>query len=112
MKRFVVFAILLFYSTVNAQMQLPIQTKSLGIGANIGGNLFFGDSRVLNSKIGLNSGIYGIYQVSPRLDLKLQIGYGKFGIYRNIQIQLWTIWSHISFSEQIFKGSKQPQQRI
>ena len=37
------------------------QEKSLGVGGNLGANALFGDTRVINSKGGINTGIYGLF---------------------------------------------------
>ena len=62
------------------------QEKIWGIGGNTGGNLLFGETRVTDSKVGLNTGLYGIYQLSPKISFKLQLSYGKFGIFKTDQI--------------------------
>ena len=65
MKRIVSIAVIItvFSFAANAQ------EKSLGVGGNIGANALFGDSRVLDSQGGINTGVYGLYQFSPRVNL-------------------------------------------
>ena len=71
------------------------QEKILGMGGNIGGNIFFGDSRIYDSKIGFNSGIYGILHFSPKIDIKLQAGFGQFGVYKTDRISKEMITSFV-----------------
>ena len=79
--KFVAFALSLIlfflFSLANAQV------KSFGMGGNLGANMLFGDSRVVNSRININYGVYGLYRTASRLSYKFQIGYGKFGYYRS-----------------------------
>ncbi len=82
MKRVIFLVLLITCLAVTANAQ----KKILGMGGNIGGNVFFGDSRIFDSKIGINSGIYGLLHFSPKFDLKLQVGFGKFGVFRTDQI--------------------------
>ena len=58
---------------------LSAQIKLSGIGGNLGTNLFFGDSRVLESTISPNIGVFGIVKFSDFLSFKLQTGFGMLG---------------------------------
>ncbi len=54
------------------------QTIRSGIGGNVGNNILFGESRIADSKLSPNLGIYGIYKISNKLSAKFQIGFGQF----------------------------------
>jgi hypothetical protein len=56
------------------------QEKSKGIGGGVGTNFLVGDSPIGDSQISPNFGLYGIYGLSRKLDLKLQVGIGQFGV--------------------------------
>jgi len=88
MKRiFIISLLVIIFGTTSIAQNIisKPQERSYGIGGSVGGNLLFGDTQVIDSKVGLNTGIYGIYQISSRINLKLQIGYGKFGLYRSFK---------------------------
>lgn len=77
--KLVLLSFLLFLSFSFTQAQV----KTFGVGGNLGANMLFGDSRIVNSRIDLNYGFYGLYRTASRLSYKLQIGFGKFGYYRS-----------------------------
>ena len=53
------------------------QFSKIDIGGNLGTNFLIGDSKLGDSQISPNLGIYTFYQHSPKLAFKLQFGYGQ-----------------------------------
>lgn len=69
-------SIMLFLMAGNVSGQIA----NHGIGFNLGTNLFVGDYPdipISDSKLMPNFGVYTYYQVSPKLTLKFQTGYGQ-----------------------------------
>jgi TolA-binding protein len=51
-----------------------------GLGASVGTNVLFGESKLTDSALSPNIGVHGLYDFSDKISLKLQAGYGQFGI--------------------------------
>lgn len=76
MKKLIAISIVLLLAAGNVSSQ---QTHH-GIGFNLGTNLFFGDYSdipISASRFMPNVGLYYLYQMSPKLVLKFQAGYGQ-----------------------------------
>lgn len=56
------------------------QVKINGVGLGVGSNFLIGNSPIMDSEISPNFGIYGIYNLTQKLGLKFQTGYGQFGV--------------------------------
>jgi len=76
MKKFAAAVIVVALAVSSASAQPSFSA----IGANLGTNFLVGDSPIVNSRLAPNLGVYGIYDLSSRLRLKLQVGYGRMTV--------------------------------
>lgn len=87
----------LFFFMIFSIKTTKAEVKFSGIGSYLGTNFLIGDSPVELSRLSPNLGIYSIYDLSPNLSLKFQIGYSKL-ITETTKKQFQTTSLPIEFS--------------
>ncbi|MEE9170072.1 MAG: tetratricopeptide repeat protein [bacterium] len=72
MKKLIMLSLVLSLGIGSAYSQVPSS-----VGAALGQNLFFGDSRLSASELMPNFNVYSSFRIAPRFSLKLQAGFSQ-----------------------------------